>query len=314
MVVGLEALRIFESRSDIETHKNHPSIYREGIDKSCPYNPNNDYLRALPKEDRINRTSPWYCFTLIPNTTIEGTSSLDASLYLMQFLNWAVYYYSVLASKYSEIPKGRTKKADVIGSQKRSKFLADLITIFSIRPEMLRWSTTPVTLTLRDFEYQRREFSMRTFTEEAVNIDAARKFRRNKFLLKPSYFLKLCRFFARAWYEERFCEADDAVGSVEFAHYVSNYIEASLVEDYSYIGKRYNGNNENTKKEVARLFSEETNIEYPYQHFHIQLEKIDNLTTEEESSYTISISQYKCRHTFYLFARLYQYRYQSPIK
>ena len=97
---------------------------------------------------------------------------------------------------------------------------------------------------------------------------------------------------------------------------MSNYIEASLASDGNYTCKRYDGNGDNPKKEVARLFTTEDKIEYNYRHFHILLEKHDNAQAQivEDASYTISISQYGCRHTYYLFSRLYQYRYTSSIQ
>jgi len=95
---------------------------------------------------------------------------------------------------------------------------------------------------------------------------------------------------------------------------MSNYIEASLASDGNYTCKRYDGNGDNPKKEVARLFTSEKKIEYSYHYFHILLEKHDNTQTQENTSYTISISQYGCRHTYYLFSRLYQYRYTSSIQ
>ncbi len=266
--------------------KKYPSIYREDIDNNAHFNPNDDYLYAPSSKEAIKNTSPWYGFTLISDTTIEGSSSLNASLYLMQFLNWAIYYYEILVTDYNNIPNGRPKQQDSVEAKEWTNIYAEMIT------------------SLTD----------KVYTEEEIVEKANLTFKRNSFPLKPSSFLKLCRFFTRAWYEERFCSADNAVGSVEFAHYMSNYIEASLVHDGSYIGERYDGYDDNPKKEVVRLFAADETIEYKYHNFHILLEKHKNDKTQESPSYTISISQYGCRHTFYLFARLYQYRYISTIK
>ena len=304
MSVGLDALRIFKAKGSVEMRKKYPTIYHEDIDKSCHFNPNNDYLYAPSSEEIIKHTSPWYCFALIPNTTNEGKSSLNASLYLMQFLNWAIYYLAALTYEYSKIPKGRLKKQDKKEAEEWSEIYADIIKVFSINPEKLKWSDTSIHLTLRDFEFQRQEFTIRTFTQEEIVEKAHLTSKRNGFPLKPSYFLKLCRFFARAWYEERFCVPDNAVGSVEFAHYVSNYIKSSLANNGIYRCNRYDGNDTNPKKEVARLFTSEKKIEYSYHYFHILLEKHDNTQTQEDASYTISITQYGCEHSFYLFSRL----------
>ncbi len=317
MPVGLEALRIFKAKGSIEMRKKYPSIYREDIDKNCSYNPNDDYLRALPKEEPSIHTSPWYCFTLIPNTTIDGKPSLDASLYLMQFLNWAVYYYASLTVKYSTIPKGRPKKLDAVRAQKWSEIFSELITPFSIHPEKLSWSTTPVTLTLRDFEYQRREFSMKMFTEKAVKKNAKNTFKRNEFTLKPPYFLQLCRFFARAWFEERFYGKDNATIPVKFAHYVSCYIHYSYHLDKE-LDCTFNSKDENAKKEVTRLFDKTTDVQvinHKLNDFTIELEKyLSPNGKQKKHTYSISISQHGCKHIFYMIARLHQHRYHSSLK
>lgn len=185
MSVGLDALRIFKAKGSVEMRKKYPTIYREDIDKSCHFNPNNDYLYAPSSEEIIKHTSPWYCFALIPDTANEGKSSLNASLYLMQFLNWAIYYYNRLIEDYNSIPKGRPKKQDKVEAQEWAEIYSHMI----------------------------ESLTDRVYTEEEIIEKANQAFKRNKFPLKPPYFLKLCRFFARAWYEERFCTADNAVGS-----------------------------------------------------------------------------------------------------
>jgi len=95
---------------------------------------------------------------------------------------------------------------------------------------------------------------------------------------------------------------------------MSSYIESSLAKDGVYTCKRYNGNNDNPKNEVRKLFGTDEQIEYNHHKFHILLEKQDNTQTQDDPSYTISVSQYGCKHTFYLFSRLYQHRYTSPIQ
>jgi len=266
--VGIKALKTFKAKGSVEMRKKYPSIYRKDTkdtNKKPNFNPNNDYLYFSDKEKDTKLTLPWYGFTLIPDTTNKERSSVDTSLYLMQFLNWAIYYYEILTSDYNSIPKGRPKQNNIIEAQKQTKTYSNLY------------------------------------------------LKRNSFPLKPPYFLKLCRFFVRAWYEEKFCTPDNATSSVEFAHYISNYIEASLVSDADYNCKRYNGNNDNHKKEVTRLFKKEGKIQYSYRNFHIFLEKYGT-KKQKNASYSISISQYGCNHTFYLFSRLYQYRYTSAIQ
>lgn len=286
MYTGLDSLIIFKAKGSVKVLEKYPSIYREDIDENCHFNPNDDYLYAPSSTDSLTHTSPWYGFTLIPDTKTKGASSLDASLYLMQFLNWAIYYYDVLVTDYNSIPKGRPKQQD--------------------KAEVKEWTNI--------YAQMIESLTDKVYTEEEIIEKTNLAFKRNRFPLKPSHFLKLCRFFARAWYEERFCSADKAVGSVEFAYYISNYIESSLVDDGIYSCKRYDGNDENTKKEVTKLFTTENKIEYQYRNFHILLEKHDNTQTQDDPSYTISVSQYGYKHTFYLFSRLYQHRYTSPIQ
>ena len=293
MSVGLDALRIFKAKGSVEMRKKYPTIYREDIDKSCHFNPNNDYLYAPSSEEIIKHTSPWYCFALIPDTTNEGKSSLNASLYLMQFLNWAIYYYNRLIEDYKSIPK-HPKQEVFYKTQEETKFYAEMIE--AMTGEQL--------------------------SQEEMDTKTSNAFKKNHFPLKPSDFLKLCRFFSRAWYEQRFSSEKSAVGSVEFAHYVSCYIENNPSQINDPKCSYYNGNNDNAKKEVARLFPKSGQGEekekrtskhtYRYNDFDIEIERYDSSKSIEYSSntYTISIIQ-RCRHSFYLSASLYQHRYNS---
>ncbi len=288
MSVGLDALRIFKAKGSVEMREKYPSIYREDIDKSCSYNPNDDYLRAPPKEESISHTSPWYCFTLIPSTTIKGKPSLDASLYLMQFLNWAVYYYIDLKSTYDSIPKYPKQDAK---SEANSNIRALAVMVNNL--------------------------TGKEFTLDELNLLTEQTFNKNDFVMKPPYFLKLCRFFARAWFEECFYGTDDTVMPIQFAHYISCYIQycSNLHQKYNCVFKP---KDENAKKEVARLFDRKEDnqtLNYSYNGFTIELEKYLNTEGKQKKhTYTISISQHGCRHIFYLPARLHHHQYKSSIK
>ena len=289
MSVGLDALKIFKATGTVEMREKYPSIYREDIDKSCHFNPNDDYLYAPPSTTTpITHTSPWYCFTLIPNTTIEDKPSLDASLYLMQFLNWAVYYYRYLKSTYDSIPK-YPKQEEKSEANSNVRALAVMVN----------------NLTGKEFNLD----ELNQLTEQTFN--------KNDFVMKPSYFLKLCRLFARAWFEEQFYGEDNTTTPVRFAHYASCYIQycSKLHDEYNCIVK---SEDENAKKEVARLFDRKEDnqiLNYSYNGFTIELEKYLNPEGKQKKhTYTISISQHGCRHIFYLTARLHHHQYKSSIK
>ena len=127
MSVGLEALRIFRAKGSVEMREKYPSIYRDDIDKNAHFSPNIDYLYAPSNTETIKHSSPWYCFTLIPDLTTDGKSSLVASLYFMQFLNWAIYYYSRLTKDYNSIPTGRPKQEDKVEAKEWTEIYAKMI-------------------------------------------------------------------------------------------------------------------------------------------------------------------------------------------
>ncbi len=285
MKVGLEALKIFRAREgSIDTREKYPSIYRDDIDSSCHFNPNTNYLHFPQDINNLGTlppTSPFHCFTLIPETTAKGNPSLNEALYLMQFLNWSIYYYNNLKTAYEAIPK-----------DPKSEALAE------------------ATDTVKSVESMIQNLTARKFTKDESTQYVKDTFKKNQFILKPSRFLKLCRFFARAWYEEYFSSPDDAVGSVAFGYYASQYIENDP-DTCTY----YDGNSNYYKKEVVKMFEEESTLTYQFNDFNITLEK--HLNTEDEdtekNSYSMSVTQFGCTHDFYLFARLYQHRYTSHI-
>jgi len=288
MIIGLEALRIFKAQGSLKMREKYPMIYRRDINekdlnKYAYFNPNKVYLYDSPPNDKPPHTSPWYFLFLIPNRTNDGGDALNLSLYFMQFLNWAIFYYKKLTTDYNSIPRGRPKAQDKTEAKEWADIYANIINVMSGKE----------------------------YTEDEIIEKANGSFKRNNYPLKPTYFLKLCRFFARAWYEENFSTAENAIGSVKFAHYVSNYIEASQ-QDEPYICKRYDGNNDNGKKEVSRLFNDNTHYRDTYLGFTIEIEKVDN--PKSDPTYTISIFQNHCKHTFYLIARLFLRRYQPVIK
>lgn len=282
MSIGLEALKIFQAVASLDMREKYPIIYRNNIDSSCKFNPNIRHIYSVTSKPII-QTSPLFCFTLIPEKTITGESALNTSLNLLHFLNWAIYFYKIIHNDYNHLPKNRPKQNELFEVHCQTEALANMT----------------------------ENFTGKCYSEDEKQEKVNNTFKKNNFPLKPDYFLKLCRFFARGWYEEWFCTEESAVGSVEFAHYISNYIQNSLVTDNRYNCKRYDGNNKNHKKEVSKLFKDNNQIEYVYDSFHIMLERYNN--KEKEPTYSISINQH-CSHTFYLKSRLYLYRYTSQIK
>jgi hypothetical protein len=155
------------------------------------------------------------------------------------------------------------------------------------------------------------------FTLTELDQMTEQAFNKNNFIMKPQYFLKLYRFFARAWFEEQFYGDDNTAMPIKFAHYVSCYLQYSLGPNKEF-SCTFKPEDENAKKEVARLFDrkkDNQSLNYRYNGFTIYTEKYLNPESKQKRhTYTISISQHGCRHIFYMFARLHQHRYTSSIK
>ena len=282
MSVGLEALKIFQAIASLQTREKYPLIYRRDIDSSCKFNPNHRYTYSVTSK-QIIQSSPLFCFTLIPEETTAEESALNTSLYLLHFLNWAIYFYQTLNNDYNNLPVNRPKKSELLEVQWQTQGYSEMI----------------------------ESITGKQYSEDELQEKTNRALKKNNFILKPDYFLKLCRFFARGWYEEWFCTEESAVGSVKFAHYIGNYIESSLVTNNKYNCERYHSKNKNQKKEVSQLFSNNTKIEYTYDNFNILLEK--HISQDKDPSYSISVNQHS-KHIFYLNSRLYLHRYTSSIK
>ncbi len=324
MSVGLDALKIFKAKGTVDMRKKYPSIYRENIDKNCHFNPN-DYYLYTPSAEELksinNQISPWHSFTLIPNAVnyykwmpyktqhyyikppfkvdpqqLPWRRSLYATLYLLNFINWSIYYYNRLTDDYKSIPK-HPKQEIYNKTQEETEFYSEIIE--AMAGEQL--------------------------SQEEMDTKTSNAFKKNHFPLKPRYFLMLCRFFARAWYEQYFSSKKSAVGSVGFAHYVGCYIKNNPSQTNEPKGSYYNGGDGNAKKEVSKLFAKitqgkekkkrTTKHTYRYNDFDIEIERYDNGGYIENSNntYTISITQ-RCRHSFYLSASLYRHRYNYTLK
>jgi hypothetical protein len=273
--LGLQALKIFFKRHNLAVSEKYPSLWYSNRDSNADFNPNVNYLRNYDVDENPVESSPFFCFTLIPTQKHDGTDAMKASLYLLHFLNWAVYYYKRLHIAYSAIPKDPDKSSKVIALS-NVKWMAEIMT-----------DVTGV-----------------EYSEDVLSKQAQKIFEKNSFPIKPAYFLKLCRFFARAWFEEHFCPPDDPRGSVEFSYYIYKYLEASLSDKTATI-QCYDGNGEFYKKELKRHSAEKGDIDITYDNFRIQLQRHHDC---DGHAYTITISQYGCAHHFQLFARLFLHR------
>jgi hypothetical protein len=120
--VGLEALRIFQAVASLKMRDKYPLIYHNNIDSSCKFNPNHRYT-YFKKSDKIIQLSPFFCFTLIPEKTIEGESALNTTFYLLHFLNWAIYFYKTLNNDYNNLPENRPKKMSCLRFNGKHKYI-----------------------------------------------------------------------------------------------------------------------------------------------------------------------------------------------
>jgi len=300
MYTGLEALEKWRAKGSLAMREDYPMLFVKDVDKSCRFNPNTNYL-TYPDNTSIviDNISPWYCFTLIPKKTVDGTDALQTTLYMLQFLNWAIYYYRNLKETYDSIPKDPKDEYKSLVND-HIKLIAEI----------------------------KSDITGDNISDDELMVYAQRAFKKNLFPIKPSEFLKYCRFFLRAWFEERFYGTDDTSIPLKFAHYASCYIEycsaTNAKRDYPehpiwkdyHPEYSYNPHDENAKKEVSRLFKGKGDkIHIQYLGFNIKLEKYLNPDHKQKKyTYTISISQHGCTHTFYLFARLHQHRYKTAIK
>jgi len=254
--------------------KKYPKIYHENTDTSVSFNRNRSYLYyPSPHENTYATNSPWYAFELIETTSSDKKILLDVTFDLLNFLNWAIYYHEALTQEYKSIVK-EPKQHEI--------------------KEIMEWEEIYANITKLELSKERKKQ-----IEKSIN-------KKNQFILKPSEFLKFCRLFARGWYDEHI----ETVGSVKFAHYISNYIVNKGVEKIecpSYGAK----NRDNLKKEVSQLFKAG---DKKYQHNGFTITLTENKKDKQKPSYTISILHHEAKNGFFLYSRLYQSHYKSQIK
>ena len=248
------------------------------LEKDKYFNPNDNYFYTLNEkyDEILDEAHPLYFFELIPDKTKEKESSLGAGIYLLKFVNWAIYYHQKLAEEYSQ-KKRRKTNDDVTSSYLTAKSMAIIIE-----------SMTGKEHTLEDIQ------------NAAITRDSKKDFE-----LNPRTFIILCQLFARGWYDQHFFADKHKKGTIEFAHYVSAYIEQNL--------SVYNDINSNIDSNLTKLFAKNENktLDFRLYGFHILVEQEEHPSNTEKYSYSISISQYGCEHTFYRYAQLHNERHKK---
>ena len=271
--IGLKALKIFRAKATVSMREKYPKIYHKNADNTVDFNRNKDYLYYPSSNENTYATnSPWYAFELIETTSSNKKVLIDVTFDLLNFLNWAIYYHEILTQDYKSIVK-EPKQHEI--------------------KEIMEWKEIYADMLGTELSEEKKKQ-----IEKSIN-------KKNNFILKPSKFLKLCRLFARGWYEENI----EVVGSVKFAHYITNYIINKEKKEPNC--PHYDSRNENLKKEVTRLF-QEADYEYSYKGFHIKLEK--HINDKKQTTYTISILHHEAKEGFYIYSRLYQSHYKSQIQ
>lgn len=312
MSIGIEAFSLFEKRHNVKLQEKYPYIVTKNVKPhEVDFNPNKNYLHF--KYSNISEASPFYFLNLIPKTTIKeiDVSPLFLTIDLLHVLNWACYFYAKLKHEHANISPPSKKV-----QREEEQFSAYLAAEF---------------------------VSDRKISADEIIKDSQRRNSKNGAILKPAKFMQICRFYARAWFEENF----GATGSIKFAYYVSEYITSNSLPYESQQECPYYKINRRRKAEVNNLFKEEelnnaiksvfeninsyrwfkqepslihpfsmslklpnsTKLNFNLYSFVITLEKQYN--REKDPFYTIAISQLGCEHYFYKYARLHLERYTS---
>ena len=280
----LAAANFIRRDSGISKYKGYrlliDDVDSQELEKNGRFNPNDLYLY----DTEIDFTSPMannsslFFLELIPDNKANNESSLTATIYLLGFVNWAVYYYQKLTEEYSH-KKRRKTNDDVKSSYETAKSMAIIIE-----------NLTGEEHTLEDIQ------------NAALTRDSKKDFE-----LPPKKFIILCQLFARGWYYQHFFADKYKQGSIEFAHYVGAYIEQK--------SSIYNANNSNINSNLKNLFAQNTNksLDFRLYGFHILAEQEVHPKQQTKYSYSISVSQYGCKHTFYRYAQLHNERHTKLL-
>lgn len=307
--IGIEAFELFEKRHNTMLLQKYPSlkIQNVGILDNRHFNPNKNYLNFSFKDKKYNIHSPLHFLTLIPSKSKLEDSSLLQTISFLHFLNWACWFYPKLTTDYNNIESFPSKSVK-IDSELMSKELAKMI---------MQLSPTQI------------------ISEEAYKHDAKKSLQKNT-QLKPTKFLSICRFYARAWFEMNF----GAENSVKYAYYVAHYIKdphsekCSVYRDtrdakrgvenlfkteeikkfkklMSYVVNNFSWTIEPTNNTKIFILQIPINNKIIYNKYYFSIELQRYTESDKSRSYTISISQRTPKigdskhHIFYKFAKLY---------
>lgn len=252
------------------------NVDEEELNKDNAFNPNqnNLYDTNIDFTRPIVPNSSLYFLELIPDKKTNGKTSLAATFYLLGFVNWAIYYYNRLTEEYNQKKRYKTND-EKQSSYETAKSMAILIE--SIAEE---------------------EYTLEDIQTVAIIKDSKKNFK-----LNPKTFIILCQLFARGWYDQHFFANKHKKGTIEFAHYLSCYIQKDMTA--------YNAKNSNIDSSLKKLFSKVSSktLDFNLFDFHILAKQEKHSSKKEKFSYSISINQYGCKHTFYRYAQLHNERH-----
>ncbi len=278
------------------------------------FNPNVTYLYGLDVDftENFAPSNPLYFLQLIPSTD-EFDLTIKNTIYLLQFVNFAVYFYKKLSTEYDARQRYKSN-GETVSDYETAKSMAIIIE-----------NMTGV------------EHSL-----DGLHAAAGASKSKKTFKLKPSEFLILCQLFARGWYDQHFFKDIYKNGNVGFAHYLSNYIEQSYPKTLAYSMETYNADSSNIDSNLKNLFIGTKKLDFKLYGFHlIATQAYDypgNLDIFSDIkyfllpnkdyklyryktkamlnirySYAISVSQYGCQHSFYYYSQLHNERYKKSL-
>lgn len=290
------------------------NVDEKELKEASLFNPNMTYLYGLDVDftEDFSSSNPLYFLQLIPSTD-EFNLTIKNTIYLLQFVNFAVYFYKKLSIEYDARQRYKSN-SKIVSDYKTAKSMAIII-------ENMKGV----------------EHALDEIRGQAVASNSKKTYK-----LKPSEFLILCELFARGWYDQHFFKDTYKNGNVGFAHYLSNYIEQSYPKIRPYSMNTYNAYRSNIDSQLKNLFIRTKRLDFKLYGFHlIATQACDypgNLDIFSDIkyfllpnkdyklyryktkamlnirySYVISISQYGCQHSFYYYSQLHNERYKKLL-
>ena len=294
----LAAAAFFTKDANIAKYKGYQllvdDIDNEAIAKEGAFHPNHLYFDAMDEDfsQPLKEDSFFYFLELIPDVTSNKKESIPATIYFLVFLNWAAYFYKKLQKEYSQ-KKPYKSNGDIRSDFESAKAMA---------------------VVLEDISSDEKVFDEKIeLSLEDIKKLAAKKDSKRNFPLKSHEFITLFQLFARGWYDQNFFESRHKKGTIEFAHYATEYL-LKVADEKKNKPAIYNDKTSNIDANLKKLFgkSPQKILEYRIYGFHIIAEQMKHPNEKEKFSYSISVSQYGVKHTFYRYAQLNNERYEKP--